>query len=310
MNQSSLVDKFVKGGTKGSASNMFVEGNVLYSYGHHFPMLVRTSFGYLLNADKYSSTTSSHQSGCMKHATIQIPFSVLRAAGIITNYGSGWGFDEAGIQEVQIVKAEKQRWDWTGRWVTGYGKDQKVITNTEYNQLPEAEKETYNKQEERRPESAIIKANGKFFLSSMDGWNYFMVELPSPATEIAEAFEMLKPQEVTGKEYVRQGEWFFVETSAPATLLWQSGEDKKMYKQMAQKFELPKKLSESNSHIATRGCQIEDKLYVSGQVRHVTRFGGRGEHRMLTLSHADEPKIFLAYENRAVASYSASGRVD
>jgi len=307
--QSSLISEFVKGKTRGNASNMFIEGDVLYSYGHHFPMFVRTKFGFLLNADKYSSSTSQHQGGCMKSATIQIPFSCLQAAGIIKSYG-GYGFDEAGIQDMELVKADKQRYDWTGRWVNGYGKDTKVITNTEYNNLTEAEKEIWNKQEERRPESAIVKAGGKFYLSSMDGWNYFMCELPEPVTTIPDAFELLKPKEVIGKDFIRQGEWFFVETSAPATLLWQLGQDKKMYRAMAQKFTLPKKREESNSHVATRGCQLGDKVYVSGQVRHVTRFGGRGEHRMLTLSHADEPKIFLAYENRAVASYSASGRVD
>ncbi len=321
--QSTLINEFVNDGkTSGEASHMFIRGDVLYSYGEHFPMLVRTEFGYLLNADKYSSTTSAHQSGCMKHATIQIPFSVLQAAKLIHYYG-----DCKGIDDIELIAAEKQRWDWTGRWTSGWGKEAKTISNSEYNKLSEAEKQDYNKQEERRPESSIIKKDGKFFLSSMDGWNYFMVELPEPvdvidkidggeivnkkASDIIQsAFEMLKPKEVAGKQYIRQGEWFFVETPAPQTLLWQLGEDKKMYKQMAKKFVLPKKADESNSHIVTRGCQIGDNLYVSGHVRHVGRWGGRGEHRMLTLSHADEPKIFIAYENRAVASYSASGRVD
>ncbi len=52
MNQRTLIEKFVKEGrTRGKASNLFIEGNVLYSYGHHFPLLVRMPWGFLQNGD-------------------------------------------------------------------------------------------------------------------------------------------------------------------------------------------------------------------------------------------------------------------
>ena len=60
---------------------MFIEDDTLYSYGKHFPLLVRipqwSNDGILMNADKYSVTTSKHQSMCFNIATIQIPFSAL-----------------------------------------------------------------------------------------------------------------------------------------------------------------------------------------------------------------------------------------
>ena len=41
---------------------MFIECNAIYSWGYHFPIAVRLDNGaYLFNKDKYSSSTSKHQ---------------------------------------------------------------------------------------------------------------------------------------------------------------------------------------------------------------------------------------------------------
>jgi len=51
-------------------SNMFAEWRdndsryVVYSYGKHFPMYIWTEGHWYGNADKYSRTTSKHQSQC------------------------------------------------------------------------------------------------------------------------------------------------------------------------------------------------------------------------------------------------------
>ena len=42
---------------------LFVEGNVLYSYGLHFPLGIRTEKVMFINKDKYSQTTATHQRG-------------------------------------------------------------------------------------------------------------------------------------------------------------------------------------------------------------------------------------------------------
>lgn len=292
-----LIKKFVDdGATEGRGSRMFIDGDVLYSFGHHFPLLVRTPSGFVLNADKYSSTTSKHQGLCMKHATIQIPFSVLVAAGIIGRYGRDFSGVSLTIASIAVLDSHKARWDWTGRWDDG----KQIISNAMYEAAPQAYKDSCRKVEERRPEAALIEVNSRLYLSSMDGRNYFMCLLPDLVTTVEEAFESLKPSEVIGKTFKRQGEWFFVETSP---LNGQTA--KKMYSLMPQSFVLPKKNPASASHIATRGFQIDKDIYVSGHIRHE-----RGDHTMLNLSNSDNPKIFLAYENRALASYSASGNVD
>jgi hypothetical protein len=61
VNQKSPTSGKNKGRIAGEYGHIFYEGDILYDFGHHFPMLIRHKWGYLLNADKYSSTTSKHQ---------------------------------------------------------------------------------------------------------------------------------------------------------------------------------------------------------------------------------------------------------
>jgi hypothetical protein len=68
VSNSDLAYDYAHGTEKGKGSNMFIEDNVIYSWGHHFPMAVRLSNGsYLFNTDKYSKSTSDHQS-CVRSA--------------------------------------------------------------------------------------------------------------------------------------------------------------------------------------------------------------------------------------------------
>jgi hypothetical protein len=53
-------------GNIATGANVFTDGNTIYSYGRHFPMAIRcqdeTGTRMLVNEDKYSVTTSKHQS--------------------------------------------------------------------------------------------------------------------------------------------------------------------------------------------------------------------------------------------------------
>src|SRR5439155_18606095 len=86
--QSTLVQKFADGATRGKASAMFVDGDGLYSYGHHFPLAIRRTdrrtVWYLLNGDRYSVTTSRHQSETFRvfRDSPRVSFRALGAAGI------------------------------------------------------------------------------------------------------------------------------------------------------------------------------------------------------------------------------------
>jgi hypothetical protein len=57
----SVADLFAEGYTEGESGNMFIEGNVVYSYGHHFPIAVRSGGKVYFNSDGYSMTTSIHK---------------------------------------------------------------------------------------------------------------------------------------------------------------------------------------------------------------------------------------------------------
>ena len=62
MKNSQLAENFAEGETKGNGNNMFIEGNTIYSYGHHFPIAVKMKDGScIFNADGYSVTTSKHK---------------------------------------------------------------------------------------------------------------------------------------------------------------------------------------------------------------------------------------------------------
>ena len=63
MRNRDLAERFISGADKGTGSNMFIDGDILYSYGYHFPIAKRLGSGmYLVNSESYSSSTATHQS--------------------------------------------------------------------------------------------------------------------------------------------------------------------------------------------------------------------------------------------------------
>lgn len=336
---STLVERFKQGKTKGSASHMYISGDTLYSYGSHSPLLVRVPFGYLMNADKRSSSTSGHQRHCMGLATLQVPFSVLSVARIphysgeeqcfrvIDKKDEVWEIIGAQKNAVECADCEHKEKPWGERpqgcqaWGTDNGCGKKVdsfkcgliyrrqrdlckkvkISAQKYNEMSEDEKLGWQELTERRPSGAVIEWNGKYYLSSMDTESrhpdYFLVELPHAVETVDEAFESLIPAQVKDKKYRRQGEWFFVEDN-------DIEKPRVTYREMEQEFSLPMSNDSSNPHIATRGCRTNDGgVLVSGGIHH-------REHGLMQLSKSDNPKIFNAYINTAVNSWSAGGRVD
>lgn len=63
MNQSELAKKFANGATEGKASNMYIDGDVIYSYGRHFPIARRLGpEEFVLTTDSKSMSTSGQKS--------------------------------------------------------------------------------------------------------------------------------------------------------------------------------------------------------------------------------------------------------
>ena len=67
MNRIEIRKAWLAGATTGRGSNLFIEGDCIYSYGHHFIIAVRRRDGenyiwYVCNTDRYSVTTARHKS--------------------------------------------------------------------------------------------------------------------------------------------------------------------------------------------------------------------------------------------------------
>jgi hypothetical protein len=308
-----IISKFVNGKSKIStsrSSTVFADNDTLYSFGYHFPLLLRMNHwnGFLLNADRYSFTTSRHQRKCFRHATVQIPFSALRnALGIPIGISSD-------LKDLELIAKEKERYDLIDYFIFINGKD-KHISISEYNKLDSEEQMKYHSYQERRPEACVLKFGDKYFLSSMDENQYFISLLSEPAFTVKEAFSILKPREILYNDitdYKRQGEWFFVDLKVDEK------EARKTYNKILERgFILPRPNNQGNIHRATRGGFAMDinfserpklnvnakTLIVSGHIKHP-------QHRQLHLSTLDNIKLFAAYRGRDVQSWSASGRVD
>lgn len=315
--QDALVKEFEKGATKGSASNLFIERDIMYSWGRHFPLLVRMPHWgenkYLLNADDYSASTRGHQGLCFGLATVQIPFSALNQAlngerpGSVARHTIQ--FD---VEKLHLIDKGADRWDSTGNWIYWYGERtvrsksrygfgdrecserlQKIITHAEYDVLPDSEKEKCLPEKERRPEACVIRYGRKYYLSSMDGWNYFISLLPGKVETVDEAFAALKPAEINGSEYKRQGEWFFIPVSATVPR-----------KEIQKKKFLTNKIKELPHHHYVRDYALifgYKHPLVRGTVRHT-----QGDHGMLKLGE----DWYMVIESNHKGSWGAQGRVD
>ena len=80
MNLKQVCESFAaQNPARGRASSLYYDGPVAFSYGEHFPLAVITGpKAATVNADKYSSTTSRHQS-TMRHALTQAGYTLTDA---------------------------------------------------------------------------------------------------------------------------------------------------------------------------------------------------------------------------------------
>lgn len=75
MNNKNLALAFASGRTKGKGNNMFIDGDIIYSYGYHFPIAKRYGNRALITKKKYSQTTSKHTNivkGALKSAGFEV----------------------------------------------------------------------------------------------------------------------------------------------------------------------------------------------------------------------------------------------
>lgn len=300
----------------GRSGNVFFENDVIYSYGYHFPMAVRLPNGlFVCNGDKYSVTTSSHQSQLFQtignRSRCEIPFSALA------------NLSEGGRWNVLRVVQELKLLDWQNDQYIDTGRVSERTGATIWEHVLGAVLFTYK---------------GQHWLSGLDetgvrGRLFFLTRL-SPAQmrkygrpkTVAEAFELLKPDEVkaaelAGRRVYRQGEWFFVEFEPTYYDYVDPKQVKKGYV-----LQHRDRKREARHH-ATEGVRVPNLgQFVRGVVRHgmmrqtvrwngeVVRWRDRSEHKQLKLyeegTKPKDRKWFQVFESPQVISFAATGAVD
>lgn len=238
-------------------NNVFANGGRIYSYGMHFCMAIRDEERklFIINGDRYSHSTDRHQRNVRSEINsksdwdqINIPFSVIRAAGIsdptkINLIETGQEINEAGCRTCNIplsphyVDSADTYWNHKADhkdhdvWTRHLLAPSLISAPISHSEKIEPEVCSYGCGKDRAehtdaydpqkgymhsfmPERRIIDEKA-WFLSGFDetgkgfGGGYFFSRLPHEVSTIEEAFASLKPAEV-GEDFKRQGDIFAV----------------------------------------------------------------------------------------------------
>jgi len=333
-----IVEAFILNRGPKKGSKIFREpwgnGDTIYSYGHHFPMAVRYDEDkiFLLNGDRYSSTTTQHQnhvrsaianrSNYSDYKTLTVPFSIFgRAYRAYSMEIVHFNLIDVG-KDREIIKCltcEKDfdSWNELDQHKRSFWKDEENYKGLH--------KTLYFHQLAPSIFTAKIVNVPHYFISAFDETanrrnhdGYFLSELPHKPRNIAQAYEMLKPQAVKdaekkGLKIIRQGDIFAIPTDLDTRTLKRKGAYSKSemvthgyWNRDYKVLEYPRLLG--TSHVVNEVVSIGDKVYARGTIRHKpTEFGrSRPEHINMTLG-----KVWHRIaRNTALASYSTGGRVD
>ena len=69
MKNKQVCEDFAQGNADSKTKHLFIEGNILYSYGYHYPLCVRLADGYIINSSGYSNTTARHTGEIVRATT-------------------------------------------------------------------------------------------------------------------------------------------------------------------------------------------------------------------------------------------------
>lgn len=69
MKNEDVVKEFINSHNEVKTKHLFIERNVLYSYGYHFPLCIKLIDGFIINLDGYSNTTANHKGILIRKVT-------------------------------------------------------------------------------------------------------------------------------------------------------------------------------------------------------------------------------------------------
>lgn len=287
-------------------SRIVARGDRIYSYGSHFEMArpLRDKDGalraWLLNGDRYSVSTSQHQSHIRSaiqrrggaFPQVIIPHSALDAAGVDRD-------------SIEILEATEDQWipvqrqsatepSHAYRGEDGVLRTWQDYPNGEVTEPTESDPFYRWTSYVHRLGESVIRAkvrdrrNRAYFLSGFDAQEsrplYFFCELPrgaKPAT-VADAYEALKPDTVKvaeqmGRPVVRQGDIFAVQLT---------GTDKRTLRRQGATFDKRGQLLGTN-HVATEVARMPDGTTLArGTLWHVPPSWRRPDHKRQTMGKA------------------------
>lgn len=308
-----------------NGSRVYCDGNVLYSYGRHFPLAVylgevgkgkRKHHLFIKNGDRYSSSTSTHQGitqRCCKGPTVSA--TALLSAGIditslkLENVLHYWEDMRQYCYRDSETGAYYLDYDYTGEQEdSSLGK---LYTNP-WKPPKQGMFVAYSYQDDLRFQSGawhvlgsvVLYKNDRYYLASLDESRYFVSELSRKPRSVKDAFESLKPSVVRkaerkGVAVKRQGEWFFLPTSFDDRAMADYDDlTLTQLKSVSKPSPLPVRNPQSNQHVC-RNFVARGSLFARGKVRHP-------EHRTLDLG--DE--WHEVHRNTELASWSQGGRFD
>lgn len=111
MTTSEFIDKAVAGDIKSGrkCSSVFYEDDVIYSYGHHYPLLVKIGSAWILNDTGYSSTTGKHICWAKPHAMFVASFNLNTSNDPIIMLTEGIKNEITGIAD-ELAKLSTRAW--------------------------------------------------------------------------------------------------------------------------------------------------------------------------------------------------------
>ena len=332
------VVKYFLAGDAGESESMHTDGRVCYSYGA--AIAVKIDGGVLNNIDRFSKTTSTHQSA-LRHGlrmldgiikVADVSFSLLEQHG--ADITSSRVRDMTSILDIQKYQqfhvykhqtvhevSSPENPELTIDLVSPEKKAEEALTYDNFRQQMRqkfgqlGEFHTYYKGEKNEnmtfhiAGSCLLKVGISIFWCSQDAGQYFIVELTDRSCHsIERAIKSMQPIDVRNTDFavIRQGEYFFIPSSvASRHWLTMCKEDKKLFKWYC----IPDRRSIHDKgtpqmskchHVAKEAVEYAGQQYVHGYVLDA-------QHRKTELP---EDCWYSVHHNVCLRSMSTNRKID
>ena len=312
-----------------------VSGDIIYSWGRHFPMAIRNDNDktFLINGDRWGHSTANHQSqvrGAISsrndfkdYKVLTVPFSVFRRAYNVFDFSRMHvKVIDVGVEKeiCKCITCNQDFPDYTRLYAHKESTSNRYVNpshKTHYFHQLAPSTFRVNMQDDSNPRYFISGFDETANQSNHDG--YFLSELPAKPRNITHAFEMLRPTQVkiadkVGTKVLRQGDIFAIPSKLTTRFLKKHGSDyqkgglidKYIWGAPIKVLDYPRLLG--TSHVANETITYRGMTFARGTLRHRPTIFGRTlpEHINISIGKAWHRIV----RNTALASYSTGGKVD